>query len=195
MSPCAPWEMGRQAEIYPAKRKISLSLREHVSTPWLRPTPGGWFGAGLRGGGLSERGKKCVVDGGCSGSRVWGIQEGQLEGRMPEGWVRVGIPAWLLADQASGSVLARVQRVRWLPLEPGLGWACLWLTFLGSGCEHPNRMDEETDALPGSRCQVTPSQELALWPLVPPLPQLPHPSFRQPNCVTPDRLAPLSPGG
>lgn len=105
------------------------------------------------------------MDGGCSGSWVWGIQEGQLEGRMPGGLGEGGDPSLAPRGPGSGSVLARVQRVQWLLLEPGLGWACVWLTFLGSDCEHPNRMDEETDALPGGRCQVTPSQEVALWPL------------------------------
>lgn len=48
--------------------------------------------------------------------------------------------------------------------RPGFS-VSLWFTFLGSGCERPNRMDKDTKALQGGGCQVTPSQELALQPL------------------------------
>lgn len=82
MSPChrGRWGGGWQDEIYPGKRKISLSLRECVSVPWLSPTLGRGFEGGV--GCLSDVREEVCCEGVAWAAGPGGIQEGQLEGRM-----------------------------------------------------------------------------------------------------------------
>lgn len=77
---------GPQGEIYPGKRKISLSLGECVSVPCLAQSHTRGAGLGVGWAACPRLGKACFGGGGARAAGPGGIQEAQLEGRMPR-WV------------------------------------------------------------------------------------------------------------
>lgn len=101
---------GRQGEIYPGKREISLSLRECVSVPWLSPIPTQagrlvWGWGGLPG---CRWGRRVL---GCTRAAGPGDPRGPAEGE--DAWVAwgrwgelepcpAGVPGWL-PDRDQGS--------------------------------------------------------------------------------------------
>lgn len=88
---------GRQGEIYPGKRKISLSLRECVSIPWLSPTAGRAAGLGVGWAAHLMLGKTCAGGKGGRCARAAGPR-----GSKKASWSR-GCPGGLGAGGVSWS--------------------------------------------------------------------------------------------